>query len=598
MRKFLSSAKYLIGHNIIRWDIPTLERLLDIKIEAKLIDTLAISFYLEPHRQKHGLESYGEDFGVKKPVIDDWENQTQEEYEHRCEEDVEINSRLWTYQLRRLRAIYKDDKLLEDFLDYLSFKMDCAREQERSQWKLDKELCETTLNQITTMIEEKTTELAAAMPKVPIKTKRKKPKILFRKDGSLSVHGQSWAKLMESKGLPLEYDEEVEVITGWNDPNPGSHIQIKSWLDSLGWVPRTFKYDRDKETGGVREIPQVRDDKTGELCESVKELIEKEPSIEVLEGLSILRHRKTVFEGFLKAVNDEGYVYAGIQGLTNTLRFKHSVCVNLPKVNRPWGSEIRGSLMAREGNTLCGSDMSSLEDRIKQHFLFDYDPEYVESLNQKGYDPHLSIALIAGMVTEEEVSFYKYYKDLDEEAKNKLNNPQESLEDFVAINKIRDKAKNANYACQYGAGAPRIALTAGIDIEEAENLHKAYWNMNWAIKAVAGAQRTQTVDGQMWLQNPINKFWYSLRFEKDIFSTLVQGTAAYVFDLWVKEFRGVRPQLTAQFHDEVVLELLQGREEHIERLLIEAISRVNNRLKLNRELGVDVAFGVRYSEIH
>lgn len=122
--------------------------------------------------------------------------------------------------------------------------------------------------------------------------------------------------------------------------------------------------------------------------------------------------------------------------------------------------------------------------------------------------------------------------------------------------------------------------------------------MNWAIKAVAKAQVTKEVDGQMWLLNPINGFWYTLRFEKDIFSTLVQGTASYVFDLWVMRFREERPQITAQFHDEVVLELREGREEHIEELLIRAIGRVNDELKLNKELGVDIQFGKRYSDIH
>lgn len=122
--------------------------------------------------------------------------------------------------------------------------------------------------------------------------------------------------------------------------------------------------------------------------------------------------------------------------------------------------------------------------------------------------------------------------------------------------------------------------------------------MNWAIRAVAREQVTKEVEGQMWLKNPINGFWYSLRFEKDIFSTLVQGTASYVFDLWVETFRRKRPQLTAQFHDEVVLELREGEEEQVRQLLLEAIKDVNEELKLNRELGVDVDFGKRYSEIH
>tara|TARA_R110000796_G_scaffold69006_2_gene157662 strand:- start:293 stop:541 length:249 start_codon:yes stop_codon:yes gene_type:complete len=45
----LTSDDRLIGHNIIRFDIPVLERLLGIKIKAQLIDTLALSWYLTPN---------------------------------------------------------------------------------------------------------------------------------------------------------------------------------------------------------------------------------------------------------------------------------------------------------------------------------------------------------------------------------------------------------------------------------------------------------------------------------------------------------------------------------------------------------------------
>jgi len=73
MRKFVSKAEVLIGHNIIRFDIPVLERLLDVKIDCKLVDTLALSWYLFPERTRHGLEEWGEEFGVPKPKDRDWE---------------------------------------------------------------------------------------------------------------------------------------------------------------------------------------------------------------------------------------------------------------------------------------------------------------------------------------------------------------------------------------------------------------------------------------------------------------------------------------------------------------------------------------------
>src|SRR5690606_8327370 len=157
------------------------------------------------------------------------------------------------------------------------------------------------------------------------------------------------------------------------------------------------------------------------------------------------------------------------------------------------------------------------EDRIKQHYIYPFDPDYVHELNRPDYDPHLDLAYLAGAITKEESDGYK------------SNDPVIALR----VKPIRSIYKNGNYACQYGAGVTRLAITCGCDMETARKVHETYWKRNWAIRAVAKAQTVKTVDGQMWLKNPVSGYWYSLRTEKDIFSTLVQGTAAYVFDRYL-----------------------------------------------------------------
>lgn len=595
MRELLLGAELLIGHHIQRFDIPHLERLLGIKIKARLIDTLAIAWYLEPKREKgYGLDDYGEQYGIKKPVVIDWDTLPIEDYIHRCKEDVKINFKLWTEQKNLLLKIYGTADKLWPFLRYMEFKIDCAREQERSRWKLDVELAQKTLESLQQQRDEKLVELARVMPRVDIITIRNKPKITHKKtDGELTAHGTKWFALLSHLGLPEDHEEGVLVITGTEDPNPNSPIQIKSWLKDLGWKPTIFKYVRDKTTKDVRAIPQVRNDKTGELCPNIVALYEIEPALEVLGGLSILNHRIPMLNGFLNTVSEDGYTYAGIQGLTNTLRFRHSVVVNLPKVDRPFGKEIRGCLTAIPGHVLCGSDMTSLEDRIKHHFLYPHDPKYVNAMARPDYDPHIALAVMAGMMTEAEGEFYTRTDAID--ASTLVLSDQ--LE-FKRLKSIRSIAKNGNYACQYGAGAPRIALTANISTEQAERVHEGYWRLNWAIKAVAEEQIVKKVDGQMWLYNPISEFWYSLREMKDRFSTLVQGSASYIFDMWVQNIRAKRPQLTAQFHDEFVNMIPEGAEKKMDKLAQEAIEQLNKKLKLNRQLDIKTQFGFRYSDIH
>jgi len=106
MREFIASADVLIAHNQIRFDIPAVEKVLGIKVKARLVDTLALSWYLNHDRPKHGLEGYGEDYGVPKPVIKDWDSLTPEDYAHRCNEDVRINYRLWVDLQMKLRRLY------------------------------------------------------------------------------------------------------------------------------------------------------------------------------------------------------------------------------------------------------------------------------------------------------------------------------------------------------------------------------------------------------------------------------------------------------------------------------------------------------------
>lgn len=588
MREFLKNADILVGHNIIRWDIVQLERLLNIKIKAYLIDTLAISWYIEPNRVIHGLESYGEEYGVPKPKIIDWENQTLEEYCHRCAEDVRINSRLWRDQLKKLRKLYGDDAGVERLIRYLMFKMRCAKDQEEYGWKLDVDKATKGLEELEGFSVDRYEELKQAMPNVVKYKDVHKPAKMFLKSGKgLTAAGKKWYALLEEHKLPEDHSLPISVIASSNEPNPGSSKQIKDWLYSLGWKPETFNYVRDKETNEIRKIPQVNSKEEDGVCRSIKKLFDKEPSLRALDGLSIVNHRITILKGFLKSVDENGYIRARVQGFTNTLRFKHTEIVNLPGVDKPYGDLIRGCLTAPEGYELCGSDMSSLEDRTKQHYMYPYDPDYVKEMMEDNFDPHINLAVFAGAVsTEDGIRF----READVEFKHSKQ--------YTLLKGIRHTFKQVNYACVYGAQGPTVARSAGCTVEEGDRLVEAYWKRNWAVKAIANAQKVKVCLGIKWLYNPLSKLWYSLRHEKDIFSTLNQGTGVYCFDTWVSKLKVGGPPIIGQMHDEVIALIRVGLRDKCTKFFRKAIYATNEQLKLNRELDIDIQFGNNYSEIH
>lgn len=578
MRLFLLSADVLVGHNITRWDIPHLERLLDITITAKLVDTLILSWYIEPNRVLHGLDDWGRELGIAKPKVVDWSEQPIEVYVDRCQEDVKINTLLWERFWKHLLLLYGSEEEAWRLIDYLSFKMDCAREQERVKWKLDVDRCERVLKKLLEDKEEKVEGLARVMPKVPVRATQSPPKKPYKKNGELSVTGCRWREFLLENNLPDSHNEPVDYISGYNDPNPNSVVQMKAWLYDLGWKPITFKYDRNKETGDVRKIPQINLPHGAGVCDSIKLLYNKEPSLDLLDGLSVLTHRISILNGFLANVDDEGYVQAQIQGLTNTLRWKHKVCVNLPGVDKPYGEDIRGCLIAPEGYVLVGSDMSSLEDRTKQHYMWDYDPEYVKEMTTDDFDPHLDLCVTGGLLSVDSVRLHKA-----------------GVSDH---SKERKLGKAANYSCVYGAGGATVARAAGISEREGNALVEAYWKRNWSVKAIAEDQLVKVCRRQKWLYNPVSRLWYSLRAEKDRFSTLNQGTGVWCFDTWVKYQRQKGLPQVGQFHDETINLVKEKNKDKAAEVLRWAIEETNKELKLNRGLDIDVAFGLTYANIH
>jgi hypothetical protein len=589
----------LIMHNGLAFDGPAITKIFGFKVEAEIIDTLILSWYLYPKMQKHGLAYWGETLGIAKPEIDNWEDLSLEEYTHRCVEDVKIQTALWKQMFKHFMLLYGNAKACWAAIRHLNFKLKCAALQEDAKWKLDVPACEELFKSFTTRYEKAKADLEIHMPDVPVWEKKTRCKKPFKMDGSLSAHGKNWEALVKEhvpesdwpNGVAVDYNEEIKYIKSWKEPNAGSVIQLKSWLTDLGWIPESFKIDRNKDTGEVRKIPQVKDPDTEELCESIARLIPETPALEHLRTMSVIKHRLGICKGFLAAVDEDGFVYAAVQGLTNTIRFKHKICVNIPSLRKPYGKEIRGLLTARDDkHELCGSDMSSLEDRTKQHFMWKHDPEYVKEMQVPGFDPHLDMALAAGLVTPDDVKFYKEF-DADSAS-------PEAYKRHSKIAKVRHAGKGCNYAATYGAQGPTIARAAGVSEEMGELLHQAYWERNWSLVAIADECIVKNSRGMKWLWNPVAKLWIWLKAEKDKFSSLNQSTGTYAFDRWVYHIIEKRPQLTGQFHDEVILEIKKGNREKCTKLLKDAVAIVNDELKLDRELDCDVDFGHSYSEIH
>jgi hypothetical protein len=604
---FMGEQKVLVGHNIILYDIPVVRKVLGVSFDCIMIDTLALSWYLYPTLKIHGLEAWGEKLGVKKPYIVDWENQSLADYIHRCATDVVINTKLFKKQIKYLVQIYEGININE-LLEYLTFKLKCAEEQERVKVKVDVNHCNKVLLELDPVISERVYALEYAMPEIIKYRIVMKPNKMYKKDESLSAAGVKWLELLFEHELDANHEEPIKVVKTKEKPKASSVPQLKKWLFALGWEPTIFKYVKGKTYNDpIRKVPQISD-KDGKICRDIKRLYIGHPYLENLESLFMLKHRQATLKGFIECANSNGYMKAQVGGLTNTLRFKHKKPIaNLPSIFKPYGKEIRGAIIVPDSRfLLAGSDMSSLEDSTKQHYMYFYDPDYVKQMRVPGFDPHLDIALQGKMLTLEQVEAHKA-----------------GTEDH---SNVRKDAKQVNFGAVYGVGPPKLSMTTGWELEKSTAMLAAYWERNKAVKQVAADITVKIFhkDGTifnyvaknitalarkdmnafeetiktMWLYNPVSKFWYSLRYIKDIFSTLNQGTGVYCFDTWVGFVREKGIKICLQYHDEILLPFLKQYSERVKEALQLSITQTNEKLQLNVPLAISVDLGVTYAACH
>ena len=112
--RFLRTADLLIGHNIIMYDIPMLERYYG-PIKVKLFDTLIVSRLMYPDRQNHpmgsnSLKSWGDHFNFPKGDFHDFSRLSNEMVKY-CKQDVAITVKIFHEEQPFVRKNIRSVKL-------------------------------------------------------------------------------------------------------------------------------------------------------------------------------------------------------------------------------------------------------------------------------------------------------------------------------------------------------------------------------------------------------------------------------------------------------------------------------------------------------
>ncbi len=214
--EFLRKADLLIGHNIIMYDIPMLERYYG-PIATKLFDTLIVSRLMYPDRQNHpmgsnSLKSWGEFFKFPKGEFHDFSELTDEMVKY-CKQDVAITVKIFHAEqkytkdyMKSVKLEHKVARILSDqIVNGFGFDIDAATRLE-ADLLMEKVGIEDDLGQIfPPIIEERWSEKTG---------KRLKDKITIfnpgsRKQISERLHIKyKWKSSLTEKGNP-KVDEAV-----------------------------------------------------------------------------------------------------------------------------------------------------------------------------------------------------------------------------------------------------------------------------------------------------------------------------------------------------------------------------------------------------
>jgi DNA polymerase-1 len=413
--RFAERVSTWIGHNILGYDYPVLNRLIGFSvpdIHLRFYDTLIASKLVDYSRKNgHSLEAWGEEIGYPKLKFSDFTKYSKE-LEDYCVRDVEVNlecylrlylvSRSW---ISNALALEQEFQGICNSLHSMGFGFDRDRAV-RLLEKVQQELGE---------LDEKIKE--AFPPRLrPIREINPE----YTRYGTLNRTDFRWAKggdLSEYNGGPFTRCE-------WKEFNPSSHRQLISVLNEAAWRPtdktETHKdAEREKRRAKGQEVIDL-ETKLNVLStygwkineENLATLPPNAPSgARSLAKRILLESRRRTLTEWLGLVQDDGRIHGkfyGIGAWTHRMAHQEPNTANIPREFKEDGSkkllgkELRSLWIAspKKKKLLVGVDAEGIQLRIFAHYIDD--PEFTHALvkgrKDDKSDPHSLNQRILGSI--------------------------------------------------------------------------------------------------------------------------------------------------------------------------------------------------------
>ena len=375
----LDGVQEIIGHNILGYDIPVLERLLDLDFSnIKLTDTLVLSRLFNPVRDGgHSLASWGQRLGYPKGDHTDFTQFTDEMLEY-CERDVQVNVK--TYKKLMIEADGFSEESIQLEMDVHKI----INEQSRTGWLLDEYKALDLLAELKEKKMELEDKVHERFTPLPIWVEKNYPKNPYKKDGTKA------AVLLRHEEAGYHYNKAGSYgRTEYPEFNLGSRQQIGRYLMHYGWQPKEFT-----QTG----LPKV-DEKVLESVEI--------PEAQLIAQYLLVQKRIAQVQSWVEAVENDGRVHGYVNPIgAQTNRMSHSSpnLAQVPASYSPYGKECRQCWTVPKGYKLVGCDASGLELRMLASYMNDeaYTNEVING------DIHTANQIAAGLPDRSQAKVFIY----------------------------------------------------------------------------------------------------------------------------------------------------------------------------------------------
>ena len=344
----LDGIAEIIGHNILGYDVPVLERLLGCDFTGiKLTDTLVMSRLFNPVREGgHSLKAWGEKLGNLKGDFTDFYQYTDEMLEY-CINDVAVNVLVYKHLLVEAKGFSEESIQLE--MDVHSI----ISEQVRNGWLLDEKKAFMLLAELKESMLDAEAKVRERFQPLPVWLEKNYPKNPLKKDGTEA------AIMQKHRDKGYHYDDNFSYgVFEYPIFNLGSRQQIGRYLMHYGWKPQQFT-----ETGKPMVDEKILDGV--DIPEAI-----------LIKDYLLLQKRVGMVSSWIDSMEEDGRVHGYVNPIgAQTNRMSHSSpnVAQVPAGYSPYGKECRECWIVPKGYKLVGMDASGLELRMLASYMNDKD---------------------------------------------------------------------------------------------------------------------------------------------------------------------------------------------------------------------------------